>query len=218
MINRNLSLFLLAPFAVALLASYYLAPSLPISFGWENGPVENAQAILLFLGGIWALFIRSTVTDSRHRAFWLMVSPIWFIMATRELSWGAVFYPPLDFSALEGPTFSSSIQLWYKPAVPFVVAAILAGCIWTFVKTRQSRTVNELRLGHGLPLYEILMFIIAMTISAIAEGHMGMSFAELGKSGALILEELAEFWGYFALILAQWRVSKFLKPSSHPKM
>lgn len=210
-LNRS---FLLIPlFAMALAISYVVAPLLPVTIGWENGPIENTQAVLLFLGGAWALKLRAASMTARTRSFWSLISPVWFIMAARELSWGAVLRQPIGFSQLTGPVFSSTRQLWYKPAILPIVLAILACCVWTFIRTKQSETVGTLWDDHDLPLLEIGFFIVTMFASAIAEGHMGMNLDHLGEGGAQTFEELVELCGYGALLLAQWRVAKSLTSS-----
>lgn len=209
--SRNIS-FLIAPLLVMVLAAgYFIAPLLPVSVGWENGPIENTQAVLLFLGGVWAIRLRMVNARGRYRSFWSVISPVWFLMAARELSWGAVFRQPIGFSHLTGPVFSSTRQLWYKPAVLPIVLLILAISIWTFIRTEQSATISELWKDNDLPLFEVGFFVITMFVSAIAEGHMGMNLDQLGEGGAQTFEELAELCGYIALLLAQWRVAKNLK-------
>jgi hypothetical protein len=199
-------------FIVLLAASYFLSPVLPVSVGWENGPIENLQAVLLFIGGIWALQRRRASTNSRQRNFWLIITPIWFAMSARELSWGAVFCTPIKFSAQTGPSFSAAQQLWYRPAVAPALLVVLIACIWSFIKTKQTQTVTELWKRHSIPLIEIGIFVLCMFISAVAEGHMGMSFSHFSDGAAEIFEEFAELWGYISLLFAQWRVIRGLPP------
>lgn len=198
-------------FFAALVASYLIAPRLPASFGWENGPIENLQAALLLVGGIWAFRLRAASPEPRYRAFWLLIAPIWLAMFARELSWGAVLLQPLDVSTLTGPVFSSTKQLWYKPAIaPALLLLLLLG-IGSFIRNRQTLTVGELWRSRSLPLLEIALFVFVLFASAIAEGHMGMNLDELGEAGAQNFEELVELWGYLLLIGAQWRVARCLK-------
>lgn len=198
-------------FFAALVASYLIAPRLPAPFGWENGPIENLQAALLLVGGIWAFRLRAASPEPRYRAFWLLIAPIWLAMFARELSWGAVLLQPLDVSTLTGPVFSSTKQLWYKPAIaPALLLLLLLG-IGSFIRNRQTLTVGELWRSRSLPLLEIALFVFVLFASAIAEGHMGMNLDELGEAGAQNFEELVELWGYLLLIGAQWRVARCLK-------
>lgn len=204
------ALFLSVCFFAALIASYFIAPQLPATFGWENGPIENIQAILLFVGGAWACCLLVASKEPRHRAFWKLIAPIWFAMFGRELSWGAVLRAPLSVSPITGPVFSSTQQLWYKPAVAPTLFVLLLLGIRSFIRNRQSRTVAELWRTRNLPLIQIALFVFVLFASAIAEGHMGMNLDELGEAGAQNFEELVELWGYALLIFAQWRVAKCL--------
>lgn len=189
-----------------MVASYLLAPFLPPWAGWENGPVENAQAALLFWGGVSALRYAAQSQPGRTRAFWWMVAPIWFVMVGRELSWGAALLAPLRFSAEMGPAFSSSQQLAYKPAVPPVVGMLAAFSLALFVRTRQDLTLQSLWQRRALPLAEIALFVAAMLLSNAAEGHMGLTIPWAEEWALQNLEEMAELCAYAALFCAQWRV------------
>jgi hypothetical protein len=206
----RLSYRLIPLFIVVLAISYFLSPVLPFTIGWENGPIENMQAVLLFGGGIWALQRHQAVVDHRQRSFWVIIAPIWFAMSARELSWGAVFCTPIKFSTEMGPSFSSAQQLWYKPAIAPALMSVLIACIWHFIKTKQKQTVIELWKRRSIPLIEIGIFALCMIISAIAEGHMGLNMNQFSDATAEIFEEFAELWGYIALLLAQWRVIRGL--------
>ncbi|ROR24856.1 hypothetical protein EC845_0890 [Comamonas sp. BIGb0124] len=205
-------------FALAYCASYAAAPWLPPTAGWENGPVENLQAGLLFAGGLLALHWRRTAAQAggdagrSHAVFWLMVAPIWFVLCARELSWGTVFMTPLAVVPELGPMFSSSQQLPYKPLVAPVIALILVWQLVLFVRTRQDRTLQRIWRGGGFPLVEIGLCVVGMLLSAEAEGHGFIGFSELSHAAQQTLEELAELWAYIALLLAQWRVARTLGP------
>lgn len=207
----------LAAIAFGLIASYLLAPLLPHWTGWENGPVENAQAALLFWGGVSALHCAAQSEAGRPRAFWWMVAPIWFVMVGRELSWGAALLTPLDFSAQTGPTFSSTQQLAYKPAVAPVVGMLAAFSLAVFVRTRQYRTLQSLWQRRALPLAEIGLFAAALLLSTAAEGHMGLSIPWTEEWALQNLEELAELCAYAALFCAQWRVRACLRSCEGPQ-
>lgn len=199
---------------LALVGSYLVAAQWPGWVGWENGPVENMQAVMLAVGGLLALDRRrrcSLAGRPQQAAFWLVVAPIWFALAARELSWGAVFLPPLDFSAEMGPAFSSSRQLAYKGLVAPVLAFLLLGMAWSFVRTRQHQTLARLWRAGGFPLLEIGTFVLCMLASTAAEGHMGLGIRGLGHAQAQTFEELAELWAYAALLLAQQRVWRVLR-------
>ena len=85
--------FLLAPqdiLSIALLAACYpLAQILPPECGWENGLIENTQAVLLLFGAMFCFNCAYySVKGLGYTLGWL-----YFIMFMRELSWGRVFFP-----------------------------------------------------------------------------------------------------------------------------
>ncbi|KAF1022751.1 MAG: hypothetical protein GAK30_00908 [Paracidovorax wautersii] len=202
---------------LALVACYLMAPHLPVWTGWENGPVENLQALVLLAGGMLALWWRDRAGDRQASLFWLMVAPIWFVLCARELSWGAAFMTPLDFSPVYGPTFSSSQQLPYKPLIAPVIGLLLLGTAAVFVRSRQDQTLARLWRQGSFPLLEIALFVLAMLVSAEAEGHgIVGGFPSMGHAQQQSLEEMAELVGYAVLLLAQWRVARGLRLMSSP--
>jgi len=172
--SQRLTLFGSIFILLALVVSYICAPLLPITAGWENGWIENTQAVVLFSGGIWACGLAITASLRQEKVFWLVIAPLWFILGVRELSWGAVFCEPLSLSHITGPVFSSTQQLWYKPAVTPALLVILAICAWAFFRSGQRHTVAMLWRQRSIPLCEILLSAICMFISAASEGHMNM--------------------------------------------
>ncbi|GGC10013.1 hypothetical protein GCM10007205_18890 [Oxalicibacterium flavum] len=192
---------------LALAVSYLCAPLLPVTAGWENGWIENLQALLLFAGGVWAFWFAARLPSPREKAFWHAIAPLWLILGFRELSWGAVFHAPVSFSHETGPMFSSSMQLWYKPAVTPVLALVLLVCVWIFVRGGHLRTLGALWRQHSIPLREMALVVICMFVSAAAEGHMGLSL-NLSEGTSQVFEELAELCAYSALLLAQARVMR----------
>ncbi len=199
-------------FLIALLAvAYVIAPLLPVSSGWENNTIENAQFAMLLLGGVMVLMpYRHALNDERYRMFLLVVASVWFVMAARELSWGAVFLSPLAVSAETGPVFSSS-QLSYRPLVEPVIAVVIAVCLFIFFKTKQALTVSAIWKQSAFPIKEIFVFATAMIISAVAEDHGLIDVSHLGKGTAQVFEELVELCAYTALLCAQARIASSLK-------
>lgn len=198
---------------LALVASYLAAPHLPIQTGWENGPIENLQAAVLLVGGVLALIWRHRTTERQVRLFWLMVAPVWFVLCARELSWGAVFMTPLDFSPALGPTFSSSQQLPYRPLIAPLIGVLLLGSAAVFVASRQDQTLARLWRNGSFPVLEIALLVIALLVSTEAEGHGFLGgFPSLGHAPQQSLEEMAELIGYALLLAAQWRVAHGLRP------
>lgn len=187
---------------LVLLASYPLALILPAWTSWENGPVENAQAILLFLGMIQALIFQKS-GSSDWKWFWRGAALIWFICAVRELSWGAVFLEPISLSEL-GPFFSSR-QLWYKPAImPALIASVLLLAV-LMLKNGSHKLLKPLQQSGGLPWGAFLLATLCMMISTAAEEHLGLTTGLTGAA-AQNLEELSELAAYIFLLTGQFQL------------
>ena len=105
---------------------YPLSRSIPLDWGWENGIIENVQVAVLLAGLAFAAIAWRRGPRGGAAMLGLCVMPVWFLLASRELSWGAVFLPPLGFGP-EGPVYSSRV-LAYRPLSELVgyVALLVA--------------------------------------------------------------------------------------------
>jgi hypothetical protein len=192
--------------AALLALSFASAGILPAWTGFENGPIENAQVLLLLGGGF--LAARFAVRNQlATKWFWIAVVPVWIIMALRELSWGAVFLPALSISE-HGPFFSST-QLWYKPYITPVLAVVFLLIAACAIKAKGLFIVKHLLVTRQFPFADLALVILAMVISAGAEGHMGLNFGEWGHMQ--VLEEMSELAAFVFLLSAQARVRHALK-------
>lgn len=182
------------------------ASGLPASWGWENGPLESFQAFTLLLGMLMAWLAAYQQRDMAASKIWMVASLFWLGMLGRELAWGAVFLAPLGMDAESGPRYTSSV-LWWKPAVVWVGAAMLLMCAyWTARYRLLSRVVLRWMREHDLPWGGLAVFVLAMVLSALAEGHAGDKLAHLSESSRMAMEEMCECWAYMALWWAQWRL------------
>lgn len=197
--QRFLSLFGCALLIFLLGLSYPLAKTLPLSFGWENGAVENSQAGILFLGMMTALCFAFQNRKIPSGKLGLAMALLWFICFARELSWGAVFFPPLDISS-HGPVFSSH-SLWYKPAVYPIIALFAMGSFSLFFKHRLHRLLVQLIRKKRFPGVELGIVFLAMIISNFAEGHR-----EIIGDHNQVLEELTELVAYLGLFFIQLQI------------
>lgn len=197
---------------IGYLATFFVVSKVPSPIAWENGPIENAQVVILLLGGIVAFIFAWKCKNKQFRWFALMVAPLWIILALRELSWGAVFMEPLGVDEITGPWFSSTIQLWYKPAVYPVLAAVVCLAAIIFFVTKQFKTLSLLFRQRGFPVFELLLVAVGAVITTAAEGHAGLSIPfSLSDGEGVLLEEWVELFAYLALFAAQWRVLLTLK-------
>lgn len=186
--------------------SFASAGLFPAWAGFENGPIEVGQVFLLLGGAIIALLF-AIRNHTRLRWFWLAVSLVWTVLAFRELSWGGVFMPPLSNSD-EGPFFSSS-QLWYKSYLTPALIVIGLLCTALSIKGKGIHVLRFLIVTWRFPIADIALFIVAMIVSAGAEGHMGLNFGDWGHMQ--ILEEMSETAAYVFLLSAQARVKLALR-------
>lgn len=201
-----------------LLAGSYIASSrVPNWTGWENGPVENLQVGMLLAGGLFALRYAHAQEAGGLRRFWHLVAPIWFVLAARELSWGACFLPPHEMVADTGPTFSSAAQLWYRPAVPYLLSALLAVLLVGFIRTGQLHVLAGLWKQGGLPWIELACAAGCMLASGAAEGHLYFDLGFQVHWAAQNFEELSEAGAYALVLMAQWRVARS-SARSHPSI
>ena len=167
-------------------AAFPVAALLPAWAGWENGPLEIAQDIILFAGAMDCL-VRFRKADRRdHRGLWLGGSAYFLLLLGRELSWGRVFLQKAMTSS--GPVFVSMHDLPHSEIVygMIAVAVLLTG--WSLAVYMPWSSLFE---KMPVPALSLLLMIAAAV------------FASLGDKGFLlggdfdeILEEEMELLVY----------------------
>ena len=189
--------------AALLVLSFPLATVLPPFWGWENGPLEFAQAASLLAGLLTAAVAAYQQRGTTAAPLWWVAIPVWLLMLGRELAWGAAFLPAIGHNEW-GPTVSSRV-LWFRPAVPWVGVGLLLLCIyWTLRHRLWSRVLARLQRERAWPVVSLALFVVAMVIAALAESSSLPQLRDGLGTRVLVLEELAETWAYAALWLAQW--------------
>src|SRR5258708_5336961 len=76
-----------------LVLSFPLSFVLPQSLSWENGFLENIQAVTLLLGMVAALVAARRQKGSLAAPLWWIASLFWLAFLGRELARGAAFLP-----------------------------------------------------------------------------------------------------------------------------
>ncbi|MBQ0132932.1 MAG: hypothetical protein KBT18_12415 [Comamonas sp.] len=191
---------------VGLALSLPLAHLLPVSWGWENGPLETLQALTLLAGCLTAAWSAWSQRRQSGAAIWRIAAILWLCMLGRELAWGAVFYAPLGMDAHSGPLYSSSV-LWFKPAVKWVCAALLVLCMfWVWRCRLLGRVLWPWLQQRLMPWDCLLVFVLSMLLSANAEGHSYLPLLQSLPIGGMVAEEMAECWAYACLWWAQWHL------------
>ena len=193
-------------------AAHWAAPQLPNWVGWENGPFESFQALLLLAGGLLAGWYGAKENNRQTRWFWWVQAPIWVILAAREMSWGVVFLPPLSVLPSGEPVFSARRQLWYyKPLLRPLLVVVALACAVMGIRSRQHEVLRRLWRQGDFPLLQIVIVAGCMLLSAAAEGKLGLSFAQMQADAAQIFEELAEGTAYVFMLLGQHRARRGLR-------
>lgn len=187
-----------------LCACFMLAMGLPVSWGWENGPLENFQAVILLVGMWVAVMAAWQQRGMSAGNIWWVAAMFWLGMLGRELAWGAVFLPAQGFDPESGPRYTSSI-LWWKPAVMWVCLGMLGACAYWVLRYRLvPRVLMRWLRERAMPWGCLGIFVLAMVLSAMAEGHAKLPIFHLPEMTLMAMEEMAECWAYLALWWGQW--------------
>lgn len=164
---------------------------LPVWWGWENGPLENTQVLILSGGlAVSCYAVRHNRNQRKVRNLWLWSILFWLLCIGRELSWGRVFYPVV--SGIHGPEFISIHQLPYgflvHPIVAIVIIAALIGICRSAPLTYLRQTT--------LPLIDIAVVLL----TAILSIWFDKSTIPFLSPHEEVLEEWAELTTYWALV------------------
>ena len=194
---------------LCLFLCYPLSLVIPLEWSWENGIIENAQVLVLLAGLVLAGRAWERSPKDGAAMLGLCAMPVWFLLAARELSWGAVFLPPLGFGP-EGPVFSSRV-LPYRPLVPAVAGLLLLASLALGWHHGVHRFLKRVVVGGGFPWLCVAIVLGAALGSTAGEGHMP-EFARDWVAHSQVLEELCELVGYMALVVAQGVVLGYRVP------
>jgi len=167
---------------------------LPGWWGWENGPIENTQVVILIVGAIvsW-LAARRNWDDIQMRNLWLWSILVWLLMVGRELSWGRVFFDPVSTGS-GGPMFPSIRAVWYGqyvyPVLTLVIITTLIG-LW--------RNFNWGNMKENLCISAvdgILLILAAIASQLIFERNVILILQPYSQ----VLEEWSELMVYWCMV------------------
>ena len=180
--------FLLAPqdiLSIALLAACYpLSQILPPECGWENGLIENTQAVLLLFGAMFCFNCAYySVKGLGYTLGWL-----YFIMFMRELSWGRVFFPT-GIDEL-GPKFMSMSSI---PHHDFINAAIGLAIVILLYGLYKYMPWRKFIFEIPFPVISAAVGIAALVLQY---GGEHVWFTALSHAQNQLLEEFAEMIVY----------------------
>lgn len=191
--------------AVATLAIYPLTKVLPNEAAWENRVIENFQVAVLILGCVAAIgfCVRS---QGRWKWLWLVHAMVWFLLAGREIGWGASFYPRTQMTYFDGPLFSAR-ELWYWPVIYPLIGVLIVATIVLTAKHRVWQKYIDIVRERSAPIMENLLALILLVIALSAEGQAGPLNYLVPHS--IVLEELAELAAYIWLFAAQFVIEHY---------
>ncbi|SDF52542.1 hypothetical protein [Sporomusa acidovorans] len=190
---------------IIIISSYSIGNYLPLSWGWENSPLEWSQVVILFAGALltakWSLEAKSA-GRYHHARFFTWAIPLWLLMAGREMNWGRVFYP-VGINPITGPFFIPVSQLPYGPIVYPLIAVVIFSWLFAVIKYKLFLVPYKLYQQGRFPTSEFLLVIFSFVVAHIAERQLHFE----------IMEEIVEDVAYISLILTAYRVKVALKNS-----
>ena len=170
-------------YLVAIIPVSYI---IPISWAWENGPIEDAQAVVLFIGFIMSLKYAS---HARLSGMWYTAATCFLLMTGRELSWGRVFFP-LPQEPGSGPSFIDMVDVPHHELIYAAIGLVLIFALYGFVRKVQWRMVKKY-----MPWPSAVLCIVFIVIQYMAEHHIFFDHAISEP-----LEELGELYAYILLV------------------
>ncbi|SFL43628.1 hypothetical protein [Pelosinus propionicus] len=182
---------------VSLLLAVMLFPAglfLPGWWGWENGPIENTQVVILIAGAILSwLVARQNYDDRQFRNLWLWSILVWLLMAGRELSWGRVFFDPVS-TGPEGPMFPSIRAVWYGQYVYPILTVVF---IVTLIGLWRNFNWANMKQRLSIPAIDgILLIVAAIASQLIFERNLILVLHPYSQ----VLEEWSELMVYWCMI------------------
>ena len=143
-----------------LLLIYPLSGMLPDWASFENGPLENAQVIVLLGGALLCIHFAHYSQGSPTHGMWLPSAGIFLILAFRELSWGRVFMVK-GYSAIGEPIIPGSSEMPFHTAIHVGVGIAAVLCLYFLIRYAPwKRIFREIRL----PLAQLALIITPCSI------------------------------------------------------
>ncbi len=166
----------------------------PLSFGDENGVVEMAQVTILIIATIVCLS-KVHSAEGRTRLLWIAGFLFCVLLTGRELSWGRVFFPPM-----ENGNFPPVKSLPYGAVVYPLIGVTMLSIIVLIIR---GKIVHYFRT-HNMSLSLHLLLALTAVIAADAE-----KFHLIPHVNGMLVEELCEMYAYaiFAYILYKMKAS-----------
>ncbi|WP_147476847.1 hypothetical protein [Vandammella animalimorsus] len=194
---------------------FLLCQRLPVQLGWENGPLEMAQNVLLGLAALLSAGMAWRRSAHAQRFVWWALALLWLVLLGREMSWGGVFWPPVRVETIIGPYYSSQV-LPYKGWLKLLdLAAVLALALLLYRAQPRQLLRQAWQQRVWAPWAFGLCCLLYTVIAAMADGKPGT----VGHSwtNAQVIEEGFETVAYYFLLRAQlWTFWRWLRPAAPP--
>lgn len=170
-----------------LVAIYPLSGLLPGWTSFENGPIENAQVVVLLLFAFMCFqYYRNLAVP--HRKMWLPAGVVFLILAGRELSWGRVFFTT-GYDPESGPLIIAASEMPFHTEIHAFVGVLSVLCLAGLIRWVPWRQV----LRH-IPWGNLLLIGICITLVTLGDHHV--IFYTIRDQ---LIEEMAELLLYVTL-------------------
>lgn len=178
-----------------LLLIYPLSGMLPDWASFENGPLENAQVIVLLGGALLCIHFAHYSQGSPTHGMWLPSAVVFLILAFRELSWGRVFMVK-GYSAIGEPIIPGSSEMPFHTAIHVGVGIAAVLCLYFLIRYAPwKRIFREIRL----PLAQLALIVICIALNTLGDHH-----AMFHTMRDQLIEELAELLMYLTFCHTAW--------------
>lgn len=178
-----------------LLLIYPLSGMLPDWASFENGPLENAQVIVLLGGALLCIHFAHYSQGSPTHGMWLPSAVVFLILAFRELSWGRVFMVK-GYSAIGEPIIPGSSEMPFHMAIHVGVGIAAVLCLYFLIRYAPwKRIFKEIRL----PWAQLALIVICIVLNTLGDHHT--MFHTMRDQ---IIEELAELLMYLTFCHTAW--------------
>ncbi|WP_298703721.1 hypothetical protein [uncultured Veillonella sp.] len=183
---------------VAFILAIPLGVILPSHYFWENGLIENLEALVL-LGASCMAFIWTKRSEGNLSYFFFACALLFLVAFGRELSWGRVFYP-VGMNG-EGPTFASIKEVWFGAYLPWVLGLLILTIIGALGKARHlvKRILIHYSKDKLVILYAIL-FILGLTLGETVFERNWVPALDLYHQNYEELAELIGYWSAYCMI------------------
>lgn len=177
-----------------LLAIIPAADVLPPELAWENGLIENSQAIMLLFGVLLSLHYAG---EKEEKGFFYTGAAFLFMLFMRELSFGRVFF--LLYVGPDGPHFMPMKEFPFHTEIYIFLGIYFLGLLWAFIRyIPWRRLIASLRRANPTALIPRGFFLITV-ICALLSTAGDRAWMLEGYEGET-MEELAELLMYFSAV------------------